>query len=162
MRVMSRTPFTLRLSCADDLDAIARVFTESVHTLTGAHYDARQREAWAPRSIDRLEWQHRLTKMTFLLALAVDTGEIAGFLGYTPGYVELLYTAPWSVRRGVASTLYAHVEHAWRHAGVASVSTEASLVARPFFERQGLRVIEEQQVERRGVLFRRFAMSKSL
>ncbi|PAM07785.1 GNAT family N-acetyltransferase, partial [Acinetobacter baumannii] len=40
--------------------------------------------------------------------------------------------------------------------------TEASLVAKPFFLRHGFSVVEEQNVSRGGVMFRRYAMRKAV
>src|SRR5437868_14295919 len=44
--------------------------------------------------------------------------------------------------------------------GAVELVTEASKVARPFFEHHGFQVIEEQRVERRGSSFVRYAMRK--
>ena len=56
--------------------------------------------------------------------------------------------------------LYEGVELTLRSLGVEELFTEASLTARPFFERQGFRVTEEQTVLRRDVSFRRYAKRK--
>ncbi len=69
-----------------------------------------------------------------------------------------MLVAPGPAGRGVAKSLFDHAAAALAAQGVAELFTEASLVARPFFERQGFVVEEEQWVERRGVVLRRFAM----
>ncbi|MEN8665594.1 MAG: GNAT family N-acetyltransferase [Polycyclovorans sp.] len=96
--------------------------------------------------------------------LVADGGdELLGFIAYTDdGHIDLLYTAPGTPRRGVATALYRAAEAALRGCGVRELYTEASLVAQPFFVVQGFCVVEEQQVERRGVKFRRFAMRKRI
>ena len=144
-----------------DLAAVVAVFTESVHELGRQHYDAAQRAAWAPREPDYREWAARLDAQHVLVA---DGGvELLGFIAYTDdGHIDLLYTAPRAPRRGVATALYRAAEAALRGCGVRALHTEASLVAQPFFAAQGFSVVEEQQVERRGVTFRRFAMRKSM
>lgn len=78
------------------------------------------------------------------------------------GHIGLLYVAPRCTRRGVASALYQTVERTLQVAGVASLFTEASLVARPFFERQGFWVDTEETVVRRGVPLRRCVMRKAV
>lgn len=144
-----------------DLASVVAVFTESVHGLAGKHYDAAQRAAWAPREPDLAEWSARLDAKRVLVA--DDDPGLLGFIAYTDdGHIDLLYTAPGAPRRGVATALYRAAEVALRGRGVREVHTEASLVAQPFFMVQGFRVVEEQQVERRGVIFRRFAMRKSI
>lgn len=145
----------------DDIEPLARLFHASVHELGRDHYDARQREAWAPTSIDPLAWQQRLATMQVLVA--EDEEGRAGFLGSSrEGYVAMLFTAPRSARRGVASALYRSVEEQWQRSGVALAHAEVSSIARPFFERQGFVVTAEEEVERGGARLRRFLMQKTL
>lgn len=146
----------------NDLSAVVAVFTEAIHSLGRTHYDAEQRAAWAPADADLAEWRSRLDALETLLAVS-DDGALAGFLSFeNDGHVDLLYTSPMFARQGVASMLYRETERQLRSIGVASLFTEASLVAAPFFSAHGFEVVEEQRVERRGVIFRRFAMRKTL
>ncbi len=163
---MTARPLGIRSYRAADLSAVAQLFTSSVHALSIEHYDASHRAAWAPRPPDLDEWQRRLAALRTLVA--EEDSHLAGFLSYQPhGHIEFLYVAPPFVRRSVATALLQHAEAVLTSLGVRKLTTEASLVARPFFERQGFvvteeQVTEEQQVERRGVHFRRFAMTKYL
>lgn len=144
-----------------DLAAVADLFTAAVHEGAARHYDASQRAAWAPRPPDLERWRERLAPLCTLVA--EDDAGLAGFLAYAPdGHVDLLFTAPDRARRGVATALVERAEAELAAAGATELSTEASLVARPLFERHGFRVVEEQTVERDGVALRRFAMRKSL
>ncbi|WP_234981597.1 GNAT family N-acetyltransferase [Fontimonas thermophila] len=110
---------------------------------------------------DLHQWRKRLQSLpTFV---AVQGTEVAGFISYeTNGHIELLYVTPSYARRGVASLLYCHAERALLSAGVTELCTEASLVAKPVFERFRFVVTEEQEISLRGALFRRFAMRKRL
>ncbi|EIT68592.1 GNAT family N-acetyltransferase [Hydrocarboniphaga effusa] len=151
----------IRLSQADDVENIVQLFGDSIHGLARQHYDEAQRAAWAPRSPDLAEWTQRLSTLTTLVA--EDAGQLAGFLSFEDdGHVDLLYVAPHAARRGVASALYREAEHRLIALGAKRLYTEASLVAAPFFTRQGFHVVEEQRVERRGLVFRRYAMHKPL
>ena len=152
----------LRRYCPeDDLGAVVRIFTDSVHTLAAPFYDEPQRAAWAPENADLDGWRARLESVNVLVA--EDEGVLCGFLGYEPnGHVDLIYTASQAARRGVAAKLYAQVETELSAAGVRRVFAEVSLAARAFFERQGFVVVVEERVERRGVTFTRFAMEKWL
>lgn len=143
-----------------DLEALVELFTASVHEVSAGAYDAAQRHAWARIPPDQVAWRERLVGQTVLVAES-DT-ELAGFIAWEPdGHIDLLYTSPRHVRRGVASALYHSAEQALRAAGGTTLYTEASLVARPFFECQGFVVEEEQVVSRDGVDLRRFAMRKT-
>ncbi len=142
-----------------DAEAVAVLFTESVHRLACSHYDQAQLAAWAPRPPDLPGWSARLSLLKTLVA-EVNL-QLAGFVSYEQnGHIVLLYVSPEHARRGVASALYRQAEAALIAGGVAEIFTEASLVARPFFERCGFRVAEEQCVQRRGSTFRRYGMRK--
>jgi len=144
-----------------DLEPVTRVFTEAVHRLAANAYDDEQRDAWAPRPPDLEAWQVRLDELTTLVA-EID-GQLAGFIAWeATGRIDLLFTAPGFERQGVASSLYQQAERAIERLGHSEIVTEASLVARPFFERQGFQAVEEQTVARRGVLFSRVLMKKQL
>lgn len=145
----------------DDLAAVTALFSASVQNLAAAHYNAAQRQAWAPPVADLPTWQARLSGLQVLLAHR--DGQLAGFIGFNPeGHIDLLFTAPGYARQGVASALYAAAEQHLRAAGVRELFTEASLTARPFFARQGFSVEQAQTVTRGTVTLQRFAMRKRL
>jgi putative acetyltransferase len=66
------------------------------------------------------------------------------------------------VGRGVGGLLYEAVEREARGKGLVRLSTEASITARPFFERRGFCIVREQTVSRRGVSMTNFFMEKDL
>ncbi|MHA6491836.1 GNAT family N-acetyltransferase [Pseudomonas borbori] len=157
----SSAEFFLRDYQPNDLAAIIELFTEAVDMLAATHYDAAQRAAWAPEEVDREGWQMRLA--TLQVRLADDDGKLAGFIGFSlDGHIDLLFTSPAYARRGVARALYQDAEQQLATAGNATIFTEASLVARPFFAQQGFAVTEAQTVLRGAVALQRFAMSKTL
>lgn len=143
-----------------DCDAVAVVFTASVHGLTGGHYDAKQRAAWAPQPPDMNQWCKRLGAAQTLLA---EKGDLpVGFISWLPnGHIELLYVLPGHVRGGVATALYRRAESRLVSTGVEALSAEVSSVARRFFERQGFRVVGRQSVRRFGVSLLRYRMRKT-
>jgi putative acetyltransferase len=144
-----------------DLAQLVEVYTKSVHDLAAPFYTLKQLEAWAPSSPDLDQWQRRLDQLRIIVA--EENGIMAGFISYQlDGYIFQLYTHPVFARRAVASRLYLQAESELRSSGVVRVFTEASLVARTLFERHGFQVDREECVERRGEVFRRFVMHKSL
>lgn len=144
-----------------DLAALVGIFTASVHKLAAAHYSPAQRRAWAPSNPQLDPWRQRLAGLRTLVA-EIDAAP-AGFVGYEDdGHIDLLFVSPQAPRRGLATALYHEAEARLRARGVDRVFTEASLVARPFFERQGFHIEAEQNVSRGGASFRRYAMIKAL
>lgn len=152
----------IRTSRSDEVEQLAALFTASIHHLARFEYSTEQREAWAPLPPDLLEWKSRLSALTTLV-MEGSGNTLSGFISYEAnGHIDLLYTAPHIARRGVASALYVESEKRLTEAGVTVLFTEASLVAAPFFKRQGFEVVEEQRVQRRGISFRRYAMKKDV
>jgi len=152
---------TVRPYKPPDLDQIITVHGASVHALAAPLYTAEQLVAWAPSNPDVGLWRHRLA--VFHTMVAEHDGVIAGFASYElNGHLDMLYTHPAFARRGVATSLYCHVESALCAAGVSRVLTEASLAARHFFEHCGFQIDAEEFVECRGFQLPRYAMHKDL
>ena len=144
-----------------DLDGLVALFQRSVHELGAQAYDPDQLGAWAPDPPETERWRKRFVDLVTLIA--ESDGEPAGFLGYElDGHIDLLYTSPRHTRRGVARMLLARAESDLIGHGASEAYTEASRIARPFFEAHGFHVTEEQTVERDGIKLQRFAMRKNL
>jgi GNAT superfamily N-acetyltransferase len=145
----------------DDLESVAALFTETVRQVNIRDYTAEQVAAWAPRPPDLARWRERIAALTLWVA-AVDN-RIIGFCGLgADGHADLLYTDHRFQRQGVARSLYQQMEVEARRGGVRRLFTEASITARPFFERMGFDLIREQQVDFRGVTFLNYAMEKQI
>ena len=90
-------------------------------------------------------------------------GASQGFMSLEDdGHLDMAYVAPALRGTGLSTQLYAAVlglAHAKR---LEHLYTEASRLARPFFERQGWKADAEERVERNGVFIPRFRMSLSL
>jgi len=144
-----------------DLETVVAVFTESVHQLAARDYSALQRAAWAPQPPALEPWVRRMRAVT--TQVAVDGPQVVAFISHDrAGHIDLLFTAPTHARRGIATLLYRSVEESLVAAGVVAAFTEASLTARPFFERCGFVLTREEVVMRQGCALRRFALRKSL
>ena len=159
--VMPNPNLILRAYQAHDLPAIVTLFQDSVSQLSGQHYDAEQRKAWAPAVADMSFWKARLASLELLIA--EDNQVITGFIGFSlDGHIDLLYCAPSHARQGIASTLYAEAEQRLLAAGVRELFTEASLVAQAFFASRGFSVQQAQTVSRGAVILPRMLMRKTL
>lgn len=143
-----------------DLDAVLHCFHRSVRGIASRHYDAAQLSAWAPDVPDRKLWQERLR--TGRTLLAEYSGELAGFVRVEDsGYIDLLYVDPAYERRGLGRRLLSEACEWVKSRGAVRLTSEVSLAARPAFEALGFQVDAEQTVERRGVRFTNFRMSRA-
>lgn len=140
---------------------MAEIFTRAVHETASKVYSSKQCEAWSDRTPNPSHWKKRCArKQPFVF---VEEGKVAGFLELDPdGHIDCLYVDPDRQRQGIASRLVEHAVTTCRQRGLANVGVEASICARPLFERHGFEVICEQQVERKGVFLTNFRMQLPL
>jgi putative acetyltransferase len=141
----------------DDAEAAARLFYETVRTSSGPAYDERQRAAWAPRIPDTGRWRERLGSATTLVA--EDAAGISGFMSLDDcGHLDLAYVRNDLIGTGVAKALYDALLARAQEAGFSRLTTDASVTARSFFERQGWVVLREQRPNRHGVQLTNYRM----
>jgi len=152
---------TLRDYRASDTDALIALFRDTVRTVNAADYSEAQVLAWAPDEIHSEDWQRRQARNeTFVAEIE---GKIAGFAELEDGrHIHMLFVQKGHQGHGVASGLLAHIEKLAKGRGTSRLSTDASITARPFFERRGFAVLEPQTVSLRGQDFRNFRMEKRL
>lgn len=146
---------------AEDLDGLIAIFTRAVRETASRDYTPEQVRAWAPDRPDRDAWAaRRASRPTFIAEI---DGAMAGFCDLEPdGHIDMMFVHPGHGGRGIATTLLGHIEAQARAAGLSRLFTEASLTARPFFDRRGFAVIAEQQVHLRGEVLTNFRMEKHL
>ncbi len=143
----------------EDAAGCASVYYTAVQDGAAPHYTAAQRDAWAPKVPEPGPLAERLGSQSCFVA---DDGAIVGFMSLrNDGYVDMAFVAPQLRGSGVAQQLYAAVLNAARIAGMRHMTTQASYLARPFFERLGWQTLKQQEFELRGVMITNFAMSIS-
>lgn len=139
-----------------DCKALAQLFYDTVHTVNARDYSEEQLEAWAPGERNLAAWNESFSGHYALVA--VEENEIAGFGDIDKtGYLDRLYVHKDYQGKGIAAAICDSLEGAFKGQ---TVTTHASVTARPFFEKRGYRVVREQQVERRGVVLTNYVMKK--
>lgn len=152
---------TIRRYFPEDAPALAALFARTVRAVNAADYSPEQVEAWVAGVHDFVPWRERLGRATTLVA--EHAHGVAGFATLeSGGYLDLLFVDPAHLRNGVATRLLAALIAHPNSIGLRRIETEASITARPFFERRGFRVVREQEVEQRGVKFRNCLMVREL
>jgi putative acetyltransferase len=144
-----------------DAEAIVQLFYETIHTVNLGDYSPAQVDAWAPAVPDANAWHQRMISRRTLVA--ERDGAVIGFADLeNNGHIDMFFCRHDTVRRGVGSRLYQAIEEAARGLGLGRLFVEASITARPFFERQGFLVVAHNAFERNGVEITNFAMEKTL
>ncbi len=151
----------IRLFEKKDAVKIAQLFHETVREINIRDYSKAQVQAWAPDNIHFRDWEHRYSnRFTYV---ADDKGTIAGFGELEPnGHIDSFYCHKDYQRRGVGSQIYQAIEAKALELGLNHLTTEASITAKPFFQRMGFSVIKEQEVSCRGEIFINYVMEKWL
>lgn len=150
----------MRRYTAADCAQIVQLFHDTVHTVNAKDYSPAQLHAWAPENPDYVRWNNLLTSHYTLVAL-VD-GLPVGFADLDSDYLDHLYVHKDYQRIGIATALTDALESYAAENGFQSITTHASLTAKPFFETRGYCVCKQQQVERNSIILTNFVMKKSL
>ena len=160
---VNRVEVTIRPYESHDAAGVADVFYRSVREVALSDYTADQVKAWVPERWDA-EQEHRRSGDGRLVLVAADgSGQVVAFIDLEPdGHIDRLFCAPEAAGRGIASQLYDRIETAAREQGLTRLFTEASELARRFFERKGFLVVERQDMILRGVPIHNSRMAKTL
>lgn len=146
----------------EDSAEIGRLFYDTIHTINARDYTSVEIAAWAP-AVPAPEWAGQRAK-TRVVFVAEDATGILGFAEFRPRakHLDCLYTRHDAQGRNIATALLRAIEAQAHELGILRLQTEASITARPFFERRGFRLIVRQTVERNGVPLTNFKMEKML
>lgn len=149
-----------------DQDQVAtrRVFERAVRLTASRDYSDDQIEAWAPSKLgdgEMIAWAEARVKARTIVA--VERGEVIGFTDLVDdSLLDMLYVEPRAGRRGVATALLEEILQFAQECGAEALETDASITARPFFERHGFVVVRHQTPTVRGVAMTNFRMRRSL
>ena len=136
-----------------DAKALWEIFFYTVRNVNIRDYSQEQVEAWAPSGFDFALWQKRMDRLKPFVA-ELD-GHIVGYTDLQPsGLVDHFFCHHKYQGRGE------HVFTIGQARGVSSYFSEVSITARPFYERMGFQVVNDQQVDIRGVTLTNFVMEK--
>lgn len=152
-------PLSVRPYRPGDLDGLIDIFGGAIRDVAAKDYDAAQIAVWA--QVDRESFAaRRLSRPTWV---AVIDQMPVGFSDLEPnGHLDMMYVHPGHQGRGVATALLQQVETAARAGSLGRIFTDASITARPFFERRGFRILTAQQVAHSGQTLTNSRMEKSL
>ncbi|MGY5779152.1 GNAT family N-acetyltransferase [Rhizobium sp. LEGMi135b] len=152
--------FSVKRYEPSDARATIDIFLRAIREVASKDYSPAQIAAWAKVDDPEIWAQYRASRPTWL---AKDGSTPIGFTDLkSDGCLDMMFVSPDYQGKGVAGLLLATVENAARKQGFQRIFTEASLTARPFFERKGFVVVTAQQVEKRGQILSNFLMEKTI
>ena len=108
------------------------------------HYSAELIASWARSDVRDVNRWNSARKSLSTYVTTTGAGEAAFFDVGDDGYIDMMFVAPKFGRRGVADALLAYFRDDAVGAGVCELYTNASITARPFFEKHGFAVVAGQ------------------
>jgi putative acetyltransferase len=135
----------IRPATIEDVEQITQLFRDTILTINSKDYNEEQVKAWAATSknIDRLTAK---IKEDYFIVTEMDNS-IVGFSSITPsGYLDFMYVHKDHQRKGIANKLLHEIKTQAIKWGLAEITTDASITAKPFFEKQGFKIIVQQKV----------------
>lgn len=146
----------------EDFAKAADLFFETVHAINLSDYTQEQVDAWAP-----LGEKHRdriIRKLSSQQTVGIkECGILIGFGSLDGnGDIDMLFVHKDRQGQGIGTMILKELEHLADERGRKSVSLFSSITARPFFERSGYTVANENIAIRNGVPLTNYLMRKHL
>lgn len=148
----------LRRYQSSDCETLSKIFYDTIHAINIKDYSQQQVDAWATGTVDLERWDRTMSQRCTFVAVEGDT--IIGFGDMDDtGYLDRLFVHKDHQGVGVATAICDALEGNVRSD---RYYTQASITAKPFFEKRGYKVVKAQQIERRGVTLNNFVMEKTV
>lgn len=145
-----------------DAKFLAELFYSTIHSVNTKDYSPEEVNAWAPplATWDMEKWQNSFNdKFVFV----VEEGKLAGFGELEKnGHIDRFYIHKDFIGLGVGTLIYDQIEAKANELKLTKLFVEASITAKPFFEKMGFSLVKEQRVFRNEVYLTNFVMEKSL
>lgn len=154
--------FAIREAVVSDIPALKELYQDTILTVNRKDYSAEEVEDWASCGDDTAHLAESFAEQQYIVA---ETGEgrIVGFASINDtGYMHTLFVHKDFQHRGIATALYQVLEKYAREKGAGKITSEVSITARPFFEKQGFVVDEEQKRKANKLHLTNYKMSKVL
>ncbi|WOG25903.1 GNAT family N-acetyltransferase [Endozoicomonas sp. 8E] len=142
-----------------DANDLWEIHYNTIRNVNIQDYSQAQVEAWAPDSFDPGVWKQKMNSISPFVA-EID-GEIVGYTDLQEnGLIDHFFCHHRYQGKGVGRSLMEYVLKVGKSREIERFYSEVSITARPFYERLGFQVSEEQIVEIRGEKLRYFVMEK--
>ncbi|MBO6515263.1 MAG: GNAT family N-acetyltransferase [Bacteroidia bacterium] len=153
--------WVLRQATASDLDEMIQLFSDVVSNVNARDYTPEQLKEWLRSSSNTERWQALISEQYVVVAQHGD--DLVGFASLTPdAYLDFMYVHKDHQRKGVAQTLYDHLEQQAEETNASKLQSDVSITARPFFERQGFKVVRTNHNQRNKEVLINYRMEKVL
>ena len=145
-----------------DIPEMRELFRTTVLTVNSKDYTKEEVEDWTSCGDSVAHWKNLLAKNDYVGAIDRQ-GKIIGFSSVNAeGYLHSMFVHKDQQGKGVATLLLSEVEKIARKYDVHKINVEASITARPFFEKHGYKVVKEQKAKANRLWLTNYVMEKAL
>ncbi|WP_455672402.1 GNAT family N-acetyltransferase [Phocaeicola sp.] len=157
-----KVDFTIREAQQSDAIELKELFQNTVLVINRHDYSQAEVEDWASCGGNLSAIEDRIKTHYFIVAVNQQS-QIVGFSSITPqGYLHSMFVHKDFQSKGIATMLLEEIERYAIAAGIIRITSEVSLTARPFFEKKGYVVEEEQKRKANQLSLTNFRMARDL
>ena len=154
------TDFTIRIAQPADVLEIKDLFQDTVLNINKFDYSKAEVEDWASCGNDISHIKEMIRTHYFIVATNQQS-QVVGFASITQqGYLHSMFVHKDFQGKGIATILLNEIERYATATGIIRITSEVSLTARPFFEKRGYIVMEEQKRKANQLSLTNFWMAK--
>ena len=155
-----KADFMIRVALQSDTVELKQLFQNTVLAINRRDYSQAEVEDWASCG-DNLANIKDMIKTHYFIVAVNQQSEIVGFSSITPqGYLHSMFVHKDFQGEGIATMLLNEIEQYAITNGIMRITSEVSLTARPFFEKKGYIVEEEQKRKANQLSLTNFWMAK--
>ena len=152
--------FIIRAALQSDAVELKNLFQNTVLAINRRDYSQAEVEDWASCGDDLSNIENMIKTHYFIVAVNQQS-EIVGFSSITSqGYLHSMFVHKDFQVEGIATILLNEIEQYAITNGIMRITSEVSLTARPFFEKKGYIVEEEQKRKANQLSLTNFWMAK--
>lgn len=152
--------FIIRAALQSDAVELKNLFQNTVLAINRRDYSQAEVEDWASCGDDLSNIENMIKTYYFIVAVNQQS-EIVGFSSITSqGYLHSMFVHKDFQGEGIATMLLNEIEQYAITNGIMRITSEVSLTARPFFEKKGYIVEEEQKRKANQLSLTNFWMAK--
>lgn len=151
----------LRLAQPSDLSQMQQLYVDTIRSVCDKDYTQEQIAVWTSTVENTRRWHDVMASQ--LVFIAEKNNKIVGYgTLHNSNYIDFFYIHKDFQRQGVANQILSQIETQARMNGTATLTSDVSITARPFFEKNGFKVLKEQINIRKGIELINFKMEKIL
>ncbi|MDL2277137.1 GNAT family N-acetyltransferase [Parabacteroides sp. OttesenSCG-928-G07] len=150
----------IRQATLSDIPKLKELYQNTILTINRKDYTVEEVEDWASCVDDTSHLVESFEEQHYVVA-EDESGVIVGFASVNDtGYIHTLFVHKDYQHQGIATSLYKFIETYAKAKGVEMLTSEVSITAKPFFEKQGFQVDEAQKRKANQLYLTNFKMSK--